>query len=32
MAGRLPRGVLRGADGQARCWWCGQAADYVDYP
>ncbi|MBS1199390.1 MAG: DNA-3-methyladenine glycosylase [Proteobacteria bacterium] len=31
MAGRLPRGVLRGADGQARCWWCGQAADYVDY-
>jgi DNA-3-methyladenine glycosylase I len=26
-----PTGILRGADGRARCWWCGEAADYVAY-
>lgn len=31
MTGRLPQGVIRGLDGNARCWWCGQAADYVVY-
>jgi len=24
-------GVLRGADGRARCWWCGDADDYRRY-
>ena len=31
MSARLPRGVIHGADGSARCWWCGQAEDYVGY-
>lgn len=31
MTGGLPRGVIHGADGSARCWWCGQADDYVAY-
>ena len=31
MTGSLPRGVIHGADGSARCWWCGQADDYVAY-
>jgi DNA-3-methyladenine glycosylase I len=28
---RLPEGLLRGEDGQVRCWWAGQAADYAAY-
>jgi len=28
---RLPEGVVRGADGCARCWWARQAADYARY-
>lgn len=24
-------GLLRGADGVVRCWWCGDAEDYVRY-
>src|SRR5512143_1290973 len=24
-------GLLRGADGRARCWWCGDAPDYQRY-
>jgi len=31
MTGSLPRGVVRGPDGGPRCWWCGQADDYVAY-
>jgi DNA-3-methyladenine glycosylase I len=27
----VPAGILRGADGRARCGWCGEAADYVAY-
>ncbi len=30
-AKRLPAGVVRGADGIARCWWAGQSADYCAY-
>lgn len=30
-AARLASGLLRGADGKVRCWWCGAAPDYVDY-
>jgi DNA-3-methyladenine glycosylase I len=28
---RLPDGLVLGEDGCARCWWAGQAPDYVDY-
>jgi DNA-3-methyladenine glycosylase I len=28
---RLPQGVVRGADGCARCWWSVQAGDYASY-
>jgi DNA-3-methyladenine glycosylase I len=24
-------GLVRGADGRVRCWWCGDAQDYVRY-
>jgi DNA-3-methyladenine glycosylase I len=24
-------GLVRGADGRRRCWWCGDAPDYVRY-
>jgi DNA-3-methyladenine glycosylase I len=27
----MAAGILRGADGRARCWWCGEASDYVAY-
>ncbi len=27
----LPRGLIRGDDGLARCWWCGTAPDYQRY-
>jgi DNA-3-methyladenine glycosylase I len=30
-AKRLPDGLLLGADGQPRCWWCGAADDYAAY-
>lgn len=32
--GHKPRpapGLIRGADGERRCWWCGATPDYVDY-
>jgi len=28
---RLADGLQRGADGVVRCWWCGDAEDYVRY-
>jgi DNA-3-methyladenine glycosylase I len=28
---RLPDGIKRGEDGCRRCWWAGEAADYVAY-
>ena len=28
---RLPKGLVRGQDGRARCWWCASTPDYVDY-
>jgi DNA-3-methyladenine glycosylase I len=27
----LPDGLVRHADGQVRCWWCGSDPDYVAY-
>jgi DNA-3-methyladenine glycosylase I len=27
----MPRGLVRGADGRDRCFWCGEHADYVRY-
>ncbi|HEX9244488.1 MAG TPA: DNA-3-methyladenine glycosylase I [Anaeromyxobacter sp.] len=27
----MAEGILRGADGRARCGWCGEAADYLAY-
>ena len=31
MSKKLPSGVVPGVDGRARCWWCGDAADYLAY-
>ncbi|MDH3728598.1 MAG: DNA-3-methyladenine glycosylase I [Myxococcales bacterium] len=31
MAPRLPKGLVFGEDGAARCWWCGKAPDYAEY-
>lgn len=31
VASRLPKGLVRGEDDAVRCWWCGQAPDYVEY-
>jgi DNA-3-methyladenine glycosylase I len=28
---RLPKGIVRGDDGQARCWWGANAPDYAAY-
>lgn len=28
---RLAKGLLRGEDGEARCWWAGDTPDYVAY-
>jgi DNA-3-methyladenine glycosylase I len=27
----MATGILRGSDGRERCWWCGDAPDYVAY-
>lgn len=31
VASELPKGLVRGEDGAARCWWCGNAPDYGKY-
>lgn len=28
---RLANGLLRGADGIVRCWWCGDDPEYIQY-
>src|SRR5262249_12643263 len=25
------KGLIRGSDGRMRCWWCGDAPDYLRY-